>query len=78
MRFARVYCQGFYTKENSLKIQGRANPVESVLLNKPDDICCLLYTSGSTGIPKGAIISDDVWNRTLQIHYMPQDPMVFK
>ena len=37
---------------------GKANPVEPNPAN-PTDIFCVMYTSGSTGLPKGACITHE-------------------
>jgi long-chain acyl-CoA synthetase len=34
---------------------GEENPVDTVP-PKPDDLCCVMYTSGSTGPPKGVML----------------------
>lgn len=42
----------------------------------PDELLTLQYTSGSTGLPKGGIVTDKLWNRVADTHYRHQDPMV--
>lgn len=34
---------------------GERNPVDPVP-PRPDDLCCIMYTSGSTGVPKGVLL----------------------
>lgn len=41
-----------------LRQLGKDNPVEPVPA-KPDQLYCIMYTSGSTGLPKGACIKHE-------------------
>ena len=52
-------CEG-YPVLKTLTDQGRSNPSPEILEQrksavKPDDISCLMYTSGTTGFPKGVM-----------------------
>ncbi|KAL6052184.1 Long chain acyl-CoA synthetase 7 peroxisomal, partial [Balamuthia mandrillaris] len=57
---------------------GEKNPVPMPPFDsvKPDDIVTLCYTSGSTGVPKGAIITDFILNSDINVQYTYPDPYV--
>ena len=40
---------------DELQKLGENNPVDPVP-PRPDDLCCIMYTSGSTGAPKGVLL----------------------
>jgi fatty acid CoA ligase FadD9 len=44
-----------------------------MVITKPDELETLVYTSGSTGIPKGAMFSASAWKDQLCHHYATSD-----
>lgn len=54
---------------------GKKNKRE-IVKTSPDDLSTIVYTSGSTGIPKGAMITEDHWNTQIKKEYWPYHPLV--
>ena len=48
-------CGVFVHTFDELMEMGKANPVEAIP-PAPEDICCIMYTSGTSGTPKGVVI----------------------
>lgn len=53
-----------------LRKLGEENPVEPVA-PKPEDLCCIMYTSGSTGAPKGVPIKHKAVIAASKLFYLP-------
>ena len=53
---------------NDLEQLGTTKQYDEVRI-KPDECLCILYTSGSSGFPKGAIISEEAYRATFPIWF---------
>lgn len=60
---------------DELRMLGEENMVEPAPAN-PTDIYCIMYTSGSTGAPKGVCITHEalVASRKLRLLFLPPSP----
>ncbi|GIY37825.1 long-chain-fatty-acid--CoA ligase 1 [Caerostris darwini] len=63
---------------NDIEDMGKNNPVQK-LLPKPSDVCLICYTSGTTGEPKGVILThENVVSATGSVNFMLKDCAVKK
>lgn len=53
---------------DQIRQQGRSNPMDGVSNTHPDEMAALLFTSGSTGVPKGVVYSHG--NFVAQIEFL--------
>jgi len=56
-------------------MKGKKIP-KDIVDSSPDEIRTLMYTSGSTGLPKGTIMSDDLVNHEIAKKWGPYKPLV--
>ncbi len=59
----------------SSKHNPNTNP-PGFVARKESEVLTLVFTSGSTSVPKAAIVTDGKWNHSLHLRYAPHDPLV--
>jgi long-chain acyl-CoA synthetase len=64
------------TTFEAISSDGGANFVPHAPQTDPQAIYSLLYTSGSTGVPKGAVMTMQRWNNFICAPYLMPDPVV--